>query len=100
MITLDSLTKDYGNNRAVNELSFTIEPGTVTGFLGPNGAGKSTTMRMILGLDAPTSGKSHATPVGEQVATVVPVRLMPRNSAAVDEACTSPSTVRVLAVPV
>lgn len=64
MITLDSLTKDYGNNRAVNELSFTIEPGTVTGFLGPNGAGKSTTMRMILGLDAPTSGRSLINGVG------------------------------------
>jgi ABC-2 type transport system ATP-binding protein len=50
------LTKDYGDKRAVDELSFSIRPGIVTGFLGPNGSGKSTTMRLILGLDAPTSG--------------------------------------------
>jgi ABC-2 type transport system ATP-binding protein len=50
------LTKTFGNKTAVNGIDFTIEPGRVTGFLGPNGAGKSTTMRMILGLDAPTSG--------------------------------------------
>jgi ABC-2 type transport system ATP-binding protein len=50
------LTKTFGDKTAVNGLDFTIEPGRVTGFLGPNGAGKSTTMRMILGLDAPTSG--------------------------------------------
>ena len=46
----------YGDTTAVHSLSFTIAPGTVTGFLGPNGAGKSTTMRMIMGLDRPTSG--------------------------------------------
>lgn len=56
MIEARSLTKRYGDKVAVNELSFTVSPGVVTGFLGPNGAGKSTTMRMILGLDAPTSG--------------------------------------------
>ena len=56
MIELSSLTKDYGSHRAVDRLSCTIEPGVVTGFLGPNGAGKTTTMRMILGLDHPTSG--------------------------------------------
>jgi ABC-2 type transport system ATP-binding protein len=50
------LTKDYGDKRAVDELSFSIRPGIVTGFLGPNGSGKSTTMRLILGLDAPTAG--------------------------------------------
>jgi ABC-2 type transport system ATP-binding protein len=50
------LTKDYGDKRAVDVLSFSIRPGIVTGFLGPNGSGKSTTMRLILGLDAPTSG--------------------------------------------
>jgi ABC-2 type transport system ATP-binding protein len=50
------LTKKYGDKVAVDDLSFTVQPGIVTGFLGPNGAGKSTTMRMILGLDAPTSG--------------------------------------------
>jgi ABC-2 type transport system ATP-binding protein len=56
MIELTSLTKDYRRIRAVDELTATIEPGYVTGFLGPNGAGKSTTMRMIVGLDRPTSG--------------------------------------------
>ncbi|MFB1296045.1 ABC transporter ATP-binding protein [Mycobacterium sp. pW049] len=56
MIELRSLTKTYGPNRAVDGLTCTVEPGVVTGFLGPNGAGKTTTMRMILGLDRPTSG--------------------------------------------
>jgi len=56
MIEAHALTKDYGPKRAVDELSFTVQPGIVTGFLGPNGSGKSTTMRMILGLDAPTAG--------------------------------------------
>jgi ABC-2 type transport system ATP-binding protein len=56
MIEVRELTKDYGNKRVVNQLSFTARPGVVTGFLGPNGSGKSTTMRIILGLDAPTSG--------------------------------------------
>jgi len=56
MIEAVGLTKRYGEKLAVNDLSFTVKPGQVTGFLGPNGAGKSTTMRMILGLDAPTSG--------------------------------------------
>jgi ABC transporter len=50
------LVKRYGSTMAVNDLSFSIRPGMVTGFLGPNGAGKTTTMRMILGLDAPTQG--------------------------------------------
>jgi ABC-2 type transport system ATP-binding protein len=57
MIEARSLTKRYGQKVAVNDLSFTVKPGKVTGFLGPNGAGKSTTMRMILGLDRPTSGE-------------------------------------------
>ncbi|MBM9620695.1 ABC transporter ATP-binding protein [Streptomyces zhihengii] len=52
------LTKRYGDKTVVHDLSFTVRPGTVTGFLGPNGAGKSTTMRMILGLDAPTRGRA------------------------------------------
>ncbi|WP_066927247.1 ABC transporter ATP-binding protein [Streptomyces sp. NBRC 110611] len=56
MIELDGLTKHYGATVAVDHLSFTVRPGIVTGFLGPNGAGKSTTMRMMLGLDNPTSG--------------------------------------------
>jgi ABC-2 type transport system ATP-binding protein len=57
MIEAIELSKRYGNTLAVDRLSFTVRPGHVTGFLGPNGAGKSTTMRMILGLDAPTGGK-------------------------------------------
>src|SRR5436190_15285774 len=56
MITADVLTKDYGEKRAVDGISFAVRPGIVTGFLGPNGSGKSTTMRLILGLDAPTAG--------------------------------------------
>ncbi|MFJ3233824.1 ATP-binding cassette domain-containing protein [Streptomyces sp. NPDC086787] len=56
MIESQQLTKRYGEKTAVDGLDFTVRPGTVTGFLGPNGAGKSTTMRMIVGLDAPTSG--------------------------------------------
>jgi len=56
MIEATGLSKRYGATLAVDGLSFTVPPGQVTGFLGPNGAGKSTTMRLILGLDAPTSG--------------------------------------------
>ena len=56
MIDVQELTKRYGDKTAVDRLSFTVKPGHVTGFLGPNGAGKSTTMRVIIGLDAPTSG--------------------------------------------
>ncbi|MFD4613802.1 ATP-binding cassette domain-containing protein [Streptomyces sp. NPDC058440] len=56
MIEAQQLTKRYGEKTAVDRLGFTVKQGTVTGFLGPNGAGKSTTMRMIVGLDAPTSG--------------------------------------------
>ncbi|MEW2257585.1 ATP-binding cassette domain-containing protein [Streptomyces sp. NPDC047869] len=56
MIDAEQLTKRYGEKTAVDGLGFTVRPGTVTGFLGPNGAGKSTTMRMVVGLDAPTSG--------------------------------------------
>jgi len=57
MIEAVGLTKRYGRTLAVDDLSFTVQTGSATGFLGPNGAGKSTTMRMILGLDAPTAGQ-------------------------------------------
>ena len=57
MIKLTDVTKRYGTTVAVDHLSFEVRPGEVTGFLGPNGAGKSTTMRMVVGLDAPTSGQ-------------------------------------------
>ncbi|MDO8184615.1 ATP-binding cassette domain-containing protein [Conexibacter sp. JD483] len=59
MIDVTDLTKRYGDRLAVDALSFRVEPGRVTGFLGPNGAGKSTTMRMIVGLDAPTAGTAR-----------------------------------------
>ena len=74
MIEARGLTKAYGDKVAVDDLSFTIQPGIVTGFLGPNGAGKSTTMRMILGLDTPSAGtvtvngkpyREHAAPLHE-----------------------------------
>src|SRR4051794_21664086 len=57
MITADAVTKRYGRTVAGDGLGFTVQPGRVPGFLGPNGAGKSTTMRLIVGLDAPTSGR-------------------------------------------
>jgi ABC-2 type transport system ATP-binding protein len=74
MIEAHGLSKRYGDKLAVDGLSFTVRPGVVTGFLGPNGAGKSTTMRLILGLDAPTGGsvtvngrpyRDHAAPLRE-----------------------------------
>jgi ABC-2 type transport system ATP-binding protein len=64
VIEAAGLTKFYGDKKAVDDLSFTIRPGMVTGFLGPNGSGKSTTMRMLLDLDAPSSG--HATVNGKR----------------------------------
>ncbi|MDX6510535.1 MAG: type transport system ATP-binding protein [Gaiellaceae bacterium] len=74
MIEARDLTKDYGKKRAVDALTFTVQPGIVTGFLGPNGSGKSTTMRLILELDRPTRGtaqvngkryRDHAAPLHE-----------------------------------
>ena len=58
MIDVQNLTKHYGDRTAVDDLTFTVKPGIVTGFLGPNGAGKSTTMRLILGLDRPSTGST------------------------------------------
>jgi ABC-2 type transport system ATP-binding protein len=70
MIEVHELTKRYGAKIAVDSLTFTVKPGIVTGFLGPNGAGKSTTMRMILGLDRPTSGTAtiNGRPYAQHVA--------------------------------
>ncbi len=68
MIEVSNLTKRYRGGTAVDDLSFTVEPGRVTGFLGPNGAGKSTTIRLILGLDRPTGG--HATVNGRPYASL------------------------------
>jgi ABC-2 type transport system ATP-binding protein len=74
MIEARGLTKRFGDKLAVDGLTFTVQPGVVTGFLGPNGAGKSTTIRMILGLDVPTAGRvtvngrpyaEHAAPMRE-----------------------------------
>ena len=59
MITVESVTKTYGDFTAVDDVTFTAEPGRVTGFLGPNGAGKSTTMRVVVGLTPPTAGTAH-----------------------------------------
>ncbi|WP_033216666.1 ABC transporter ATP-binding protein [Kitasatospora phosalacinea] len=90
MIEAQQLTKRYGEKTAVDGLDFTVRPGSVTGFLGPNGAGKSTTMRMIVGLDAPTSGSvrvdgrryaEHAAPLQEVGALLEAKSIHPGRSA-------------------
>ena len=82
MIEAQHITKRYGEKIAVDDLSFAVRPGIVTGFLGPNGAGKSTAMRLIIGLDAPTRGRvtvngkayrDHAAPLHE-VGTMLEAR--------------------------
>lgn len=91
MIEVQGLTKQYKSVRAVDDLTFSVKPGIVTGFLGPNGAGKSTTMRMILGLDRPTAGsatidgKSYAeldNPLGKVGALLDAKAVHPNRSAA------------------
>ena len=86
MIEIHELTKRYGSVTAVAGLTFTVRPGEVTGFLGPNGAGKSTTMRMIAGLDVPTSGtvlvngkppRAHTAPLRELGAMLEPRAVHP-----------------------
>ena len=59
LVEVDGLTKRYGRELAVDRVDFTLRAGTVTGFLGPNGAGKSTTLRMMVGLTAPTAGEAR-----------------------------------------
>jgi ABC-2 type transport system ATP-binding protein len=90
VIEIQHLVKRYGDKTAVDGLNFTVKPGVVTGFLGPNGAGKSTTMRMILGLDAPTSGSvlvngkryaQHAAPLQEVGALLEAKSIHPGRSA-------------------
>jgi ABC-2 type transport system ATP-binding protein len=90
VIELRGLTKSYGGRTAVEDLTFSVRPGVVTGFLGPNGAGKTTTMRMILGLDAPTRGsvtvngkphREHAAPLRELGGMLDPRAVHPRRSA-------------------
>jgi ABC-2 type transport system ATP-binding protein len=90
MIEIHALTKTYGPTTAVSGLTFTVRPGVVTGFLGPNGAGKSTTMRMVLGLDEPTSGsvlvngrqpRTHAAPLHEIGGMLDPRAVYPSRSA-------------------
>ncbi|MEU3499029.1 MULTISPECIES: ABC transporter ATP-binding protein [Kitasatospora] len=90
MIEAQQLTKRYGEKTAVDGLDFTVKPGSVTGFLGPNGAGKSTTMRMIVGLDAPSSGSvrvngrryaEHAAPLQEVGALLEAKSIHPGRSA-------------------
>ena len=75
MIEVEHPTKRYGRITAVDDLTFRVRPGVVTGFLGPNGAGKSTTMRMILGLDRPTSGTAT---IGDRVSAAARDRLEER----------------------
>lgn len=90
MISASNLTKQYGSIRAVDDLSFEVRPGRVTGFLGPNGAGKTTTMRMILGLDRPSAGEvtvngraytSAAAPMQEVGALIDPGAIQGRRTA-------------------
>jgi ABC-2 type transport system ATP-binding protein len=90
MIEATGLTKDYGEKRAVDDLTFTVRPGIVTGFLGPNGSGKSTTMRLVLGLDAPTAGtvtvngkryREHGAPLHEVGAVLEARSVHPGRSA-------------------
>jgi ABC-2 type transport system ATP-binding protein len=90
MIEARGLTKRYGGKLAVDDLTFTVRPGVVTGFLGPNGAGKSTTMRLILGLDAPTRGsvtvngrpyREHVAPLREVGALLEARSIHPSRSA-------------------
>jgi ABC-2 type transport system ATP-binding protein len=90
MIKAEQLTKRYGEKTAVDHLDFVVQPGAVTGFLGPNGAGKSTTMRMVIGLDAPTSGSvtvngrryaQHGSPIQEVGALLEAKSIHPGRSA-------------------
>jgi ABC-2 type transport system ATP-binding protein len=90
VIEVHGLTKRYGGKTAVDDLTFTVQPGVVTGFLGPNGAGKTTTMRVICGLDVPTRGsvnvngrpfREHAAPQRELGAMLDPRALHPSRSA-------------------
>src|SRR5215831_4568684 len=90
MIEINALTKRYGATTAVSDLTFTVRPGVVTGFLGPNGAGKTTTMRMILGLDEPTSGsvtvngrppRTHTAPLRQLGGMLDPRAVHPSRSA-------------------
>ncbi len=90
MINVTNLSKHYGGTAAVDNLSFDVRPGIVTGFLGPNGAGKSTTMRMLLGLDTPTTGSAtvngrrlggHAAPLTEIGALLEAKAVHPKRSA-------------------
>ena len=90
MIVIDHISKKYGQQVAVDDLSFAVKPGVVTGFLGPNGAGKSTTMRMIIGLDRPDSGQitiagkryaEHRAPIHEVGALLEAKAVHPARSA-------------------
>ena len=90
MIVIDHISKHYGDQVAVDDLSFEVKPGVVTGFLGPNGAGKSTTMRMIIGLDRPNSGQitidgrryaEHRAPIHEVGALLEAKAVHPARSA-------------------
>ena len=80
MIEVKSLSRHYGHLKAVDDLSFTVEPGQVLGFLGPNGAGKSTTMKMLTGFLAPTAGSARVN--GHDVVTDSLAARLPRSHTA------------------
>jgi ABC-2 type transport system ATP-binding protein len=99
MITTDALSKRYGRNPVVHDVSFTCQPGTITGFLGPNGAGKSTTLRMITGLTRPDGG--HATVDGRPFAELPnPARVVGTllDASALHPGRTARATLRLAAV--
>ncbi len=98
MIETIGLTKRYGDKTAVQDLSFAIEPGLVTGFLGPNGSGKSTTMRMILGLDRPSAGRVavNGRPLGEDPAPLTTIGAL-LDAKAVPPSCSGRNFLRGLA---
>ena len=98
MIEVENLSKRYGNKLAVDGLNFVVQPGIVTGFLGPNGSGKSTTMRMIAGLDQPSSGRvtvnggdyrTSAAPMTEASGVRISWLMLARNGALAALACSS-----------
>ena len=96
MIEVTGITKRYGDTLAVDDLSFEVRPGQITGFLGPNGSGKSTTMRMIMGLDNPDAGQAKVNgvsfgalgwPLREVGALLEAKAIHPGRSAAITSGC-------------
>ena len=92
MITVTGLTKHYGNRTAVDDLTFTVAAGRVTGFVGPNGAGKSTTMRMMVGLPVPTAARSATTVSPTPTSGTPPAWSAPSSTRAACTPATPPAT--------